>query len=213
MTLPITITPQPSPQPSDSNFVRIVFDYECPDWNFTSRTNRESNPGGPALGQAPAVYGYSPTPQDKPNDFHVYEEPLKFFYFSLNNFDVYGEYDGLGKYRCESFLFKDNTALYNKEGFPKRELLTMSGNKLEVIEWVTENGQRYCKFRTLTPSSNVNEMTFRSHPHFVHIFNIVQLRDERTITNPKVSRGGFLYYYLTSKDGFAFVPERFVKPL
>lgn len=55
---------------SSPEFVRVVYDNESPDWNYQSRTLQIG------LGQAPAVYGYSPTPVTKPNDYRTDESPL-----------------------------------------------------------------------------------------------------------------------------------------
>jgi len=203
---------RPGATSNTTQYVRVVYDNESPDWQYTSRTN-PAIPGHVELGQAPAVYRYSQIPEEQPGNWKVDEYSLKFFLYSLNNFNTLGAYDGLGQQRCENYLFESDNALYNKFGFPTRQFLTMSGNKLEVIEWVTENGVRYCKFRTLTPNSNVNEMTFRSHPQFVHLYTIVQLRDGVTITNAKIQGKGYVYFYLVSNNGFAFIPERNVKPL
>lgn len=197
------------PEVTRTKFVRVIYDYESPDWDFKSRTLQMP------LSQAPAVYRYSETPENAPGDWRVDESPFKYFLYSLNNYNTNGDYDGLGLYRCENFLFKDDTALYNKKAFPQRQYLTMSGNKLEVIEWITVDGERYCKFKTLKPGDTVQAMVsvdaFEEFPQFVHRFNIVQMRDGVTITNPLVNRGGYLHYYLVSRNGYGFMPARFVK--
>src|SRR5688572_21579401 len=160
----------------NANLWRVVYDQESPDWNFLSRTRDPEFMLTHDIQQAPAVYGYSPVPVDKPNDYRVDETGYQNFYYELNNYDVGGTRDGLGPDRCNNFLFKDDTALYNGKGFPGRELLTMSGNLLEEIEWVTDRTLRYLKFKTLRPGNSVNGLRYETHPHLVHIFNIVQFR-------------------------------------
>ena len=188
---------------------RVVRDEESPDWNYQSRTLQIG------LGQAPAVYGYSPEPVEKPNDYHVSESGWRMQYYNLNDYNTEGVRDGLGQVRCENFLFKGDTALYNGPGFPRRELLSMSNNYLEEIEWIIHNRERYLKFKTLRPTDDVSGMTYKTHPTMVHRFEIVFYRklEKETVTVPKVNRDGYLYYYLVSSDGFGFMPERFVKPV
>jgi len=197
---------EPPPQPA---LWRVIDDNESPDWSYRSRTISNG------LGQSPAVYGYSPTMQTTPNDFHVDESWLIEDYYKINNYNVNGEHDGLGMARCDNFLFKNDTALYNTNagpGFPRRELLTMSRNILQEIGWETDDrDRRYLKFKTLRFGNNVVGMTRATHPQFVHQFTIVQDRNGVTVTNPKVNRDGYLYYYLVSRDGFAYMPERYVK--
>ena len=190
---------------------RVVYDDESPDWNHQSRTLQLP------LSQAPSVYGYSTDLNYKPNDYRVFETGMEAPYYELNNYNVNGDWDGLGHDRCESFLFKDDTALYNgsmpgDRGFPKRELLTMSGNILEELGWEYDNqARKYLRFKTITPFQGVSSMTHKNSPELVHIFTIVQFRDGRTLTIPKINRDGYLYYYLISPLGYGYMPERFVK--
>lgn len=132
----------------------------------------------------------------------------------MNDYDINGVRDGLGIERCENFLFKDDTALYNKKAFPGRELLTMSGNKLQVLGWETINGEQYVKFLTLKPNDTMSNLTHANTPQLVHIFEIVfaEKQDGSYITKtvPKVNRNGYLYYYLVSTQGYGYMPERFV---
>lgn len=199
----------PSVEVPTAQLWRVITDDLSPDWNFKSRTVANG------LGQAPAVYGYSPTMQPMPNDYHVDESWLETAYYALNDYDVNGNRDGLGVDRCTNFLFKNDTALYNSNlggGFPRRELLTMSMNLLQELAWEQDDkGRWYLKFKTLRLGNSVAGMTHQSHPQFVHKFFIVQDRDGVTVTNPKVNRNGYLYYYLVSKDGFAYIPERNVR--
>ena len=192
--------------PSLVKLWRVVRDEESSDWGYKSRTLQIG------LGQAPAVYGYSPEPVEKPNDYHVNESAWRQAYYDLNDYNTQGVRDGQGEDRCVNFLFKDDTALYNGQGFPRRELLTMSNNYLEEIEWLIHKGSRYLKFRTLRPTDNVSGLTYKTHPALVHRFEIVFYRklEKKTVTAPKINRDGYLYYYLVSAAGFAYVPERFV---
>ena len=200
------------------SFWRVIYDYESPDWGYKSRTWTVQRADGSYFSQLPAVYGYSPEPADKPNDYHVDESGWQDDYYELNDFNVDGIRDGEGVNRCESFLFKGSVALYNiqnqERGFPRRELLTMSGNKLQEIAWgVDAKGRRYLKFKTLRPGSLVAGMTFDTHPDLVHRFMVVGVKNDITTTTPKISRNGYLHYYLVSREGYGYMPERYVKRL
>lgn len=158
--------------------------------------------------QLPAVYGYAWEPVPSPDNYRVNEEPLRIAYITLNN------YDGDGYRRCVNYLFNDHSALYNGKGFPYRELLTMSGNLLEEIEWIQYNSAQYLKFRTLKPTDDVSGMTLESHPQFVHAFRLVywdkaQKKTKYTITTPR----GRIFFYLVSPDGFGIIPGAHVRSL
>lgn len=208
VSIAVSIQKKAVPPPT-AQLWKIITDDLSPDWHYRSRTVENG------LGQSPAVYGYSPTMQPTPNDFHTDESWLEQAYYALNDYDMNGVRDGLGVDRCRNFLFKNDTALYNDNagpGFPRRELLTMSGNVLQEIAWERDDKNRwYLKFKTLRLGNSVAGMTHVTHPQYVHRFTIVQFRDGQTITNPKVNRNGYLYYYLVSKDGFAYMPERYVR--
>lgn len=201
---------QAGPVPPTTGLFRVVNDDECPDWGV-SRTKIIQRADGSYFSQLPAVYGYSPEPVVKPSDYRVDETFLLPYYYRLNDYDIHGVNDGMGDERCENFLFKADTALYNKKGFPYRELLTMSGNLLEPIEWVTRNGARYLMFRTLRPTQDVRGMTYVTHPQYVHRFNLVMDEEGVCVVRPIINRDGYLYYYLSSREGVGYMPERFVK--
>jgi hypothetical protein len=210
MTLSVTVQISHT-TPNPRHFWVVAGDEDVIDWHYQSRTLDDVFQQTYPIRQAPAVYGYSPEPVQRPNDYRVDETPLRLSYYALNSYDTSGAWDGLGQARCDNFLFKDDTALYNGKGFPGRELLTMSQNILQEIEWVTERGYRYLKFKTLRLDNSVGGMSYATHPQFVHRFNLVQWGGERTEYVPKVSRGGYLYYYLISRDGYGYMPERYIK--
>jgi hypothetical protein len=209
MTLRVSIT-----FPSPAGLYRVVYDNESSDWNYISRTRDPEFIAKWGLSQAPAVYGYSPESDGQPNDYHVDENTFKDAYYELNDFNIDGVRDGMGFDRCENFLFTTATALYNNGGFPRRELLTMSGNVLQGIEWADDPRAGRClKFKTLRPGDNVAGTTYETHPKYVHRFMIVQYRDGATLTVPKINRNGYLNYYLVSWNGYGFMPERNVRAL
>lgn len=202
-TLTLTLQRDTSP----ALLYQVAGDEHVSDWNYWSRTLDPEFIATHGMRLAPAVYGYSPEPVPSPSDYHVDEEPLRSAYLQINN------YDGDGQRRCENYLWKDDTAIYNGKGFPGRELITMSGNRLQGLEWVPVNGRRYLKFKTLRPTDDVAGMTFESHPHFVHKFILVKW-DEATgrTAYTDITPRGRIYFYLVSRDGEAYMPERYVQP-
>lgn len=186
---------------------RVIGDEDSEEWGFKSRTLTVRNANGELFSQLPAVYGYSPDPDPKPDNYRVDETPLRDAYLAVNN------YDGYGYRRCVNYLWKDDTALYNGQGFPKRELLTMSNNVLEEMEWVVHNGAHYLKFKTLRPADNVQGMTWETRPHLVHRFTLVSwdsIQEETRYTS-FINQHRQIYYYLTSVQGYGFMPRRYVK--
>lgn len=188
---------------------KIIGDEDSERWGHKSRTLTYVHPiSGETFDQLPAVYGYSWTPDWQPDNYRVDEEPLRQAYINLNN------YDGDGYRRCVNYLFNDHSGLYNKQAFPKRELLTMSGNVVEEIEWLMDRGSRYLKFKALKPADNVSGMTWATHPHLVHRFTLVYwdaINEETkyTLETPRKK----VYYYLTAPDGFGIIPARYVKAI
>jgi hypothetical protein len=202
-----------APPAQSAKLWRVIYDQESgpEEWNGISRTD------GTQFSQLPAVYGYSPEIAWKPNDYHVDESGWKDAYYELNDYNIDGVRDGEGYARCDNFLFKGNVALYNNPGspdygFPRRELLTMSGNILQEVGWALDGqGREYLKFKTLQPGNSVGGMTHESHPTLVHRFMIVQITNNITVTTPKINRNGYLDYYLVSPAGVGYMPKRFVR--
>ena len=208
MTLPAELYLQDQlyrryPPPLTGEYYRVAGDEDIADWDFMSRTVVV---GDGQFDQLPSVMRYSPFMEYKPGDYRVDETPFKAAYIAINN------YDGDGLRRCENYLWKSDTALYNNQGFPKRQYLTMSGSLLKKIDWAKDVlGREYLKFETLKPTDNVAGMTYQTHPHFVHRFDLVFGHDHASTGHTPNTPRGLVYYYLTSKEGFGFFPKRYVK--
>lgn len=197
--------PAAAPVPT-ANYYEVVGDESLPDWNYQSRTLTVLKADGSLFNQLPSVMRYDKYPQPNVNDWRVDETWLRDEYIRINN------YDGDGIRRCDNYLWKDDTALYNNKGFPYRQYLTMSRNLLQEVEWVTAvGGARYLKFKTLQPGNSTLGMTNAMHPQYVHRFDLVGHKADGTTYHTWNTPRGFVYFFLTSVDGYAWLPERFVR--
>lgn len=199
-----------------ANYWRIIYDSESAKWEYKSRTLTVKRADGSYFSQLPSVYGYSSVPDPGPDNYRVDETGMEDDYYRINDYNTAGQYDARGRDRCENYLFGDSNALYNTSspdgrGFPKRELLTMSGNILRELEWITENGIRYLRFQTVKPEDDLHLFTHESHPHLVHQYKLVMVENDITVTKPVVNREGYVFFFLTSKLGYAFIPESQVR--
>lgn len=104
-----------------------------------------------------------------------------------------------------SRLYSSGTALFNRTGFPMLQYLVMSGCKLQEIEVV----QNCLKFRTLLPSSSTAGMTIATHPQYVMRWDLVTYRNNKTLH--VIDRKGEIYWYLTTNEGFGYIPLEWVK--
>jgi len=187
-------------------FFQVVGDENLEDWGFMSRTlSIVGMDGVPLFNQLPSVMRFDKLPQPNGNDWRVNEEPLRDEYIQLNN------YDGDGIRRCQNYLWKDNVALYNNKGFPYRQYLVMSRNLLKGIKWEENDKGRFLKFETLKPTDDVSQMTVNSHPHFVHRFDLVGHNSEKKTYHTWNTPRGLVYYFLTSVEGYGYIPERYVR--
>lgn len=182
-------------------------DEELIDWDKRSRTYMVLKPDGSYFRYLPSVMRYSRTLEYFPGDYRVNETPLQNQYYRINGIN--------GEEICEKYLFRDGNALYNADtedgrGFPKRQYLTMSRNFLKPLGWETEGNQRYLRFETVTPNSNVSQMTVLSHPWFIHRFDLVGHNSSGTFHTWDTPKGN-VYFFLSSAEGYAFIPERYVK--
>ena len=177
----------------------IVGDEELAEWNYQSRTNH------PSWTQpyicTPSVQRYYPEPREKSGDYRVDISPLLGDYLVLNGED--SREDPKSRY-----LFNPGTALFNSTGYPQQAYVTMQGNELMVVD--EQNG--WYKFQTLRPTDKVRHMTNISHPHFVHRFDLVCWDNELKRTYHKPVRWGWeIYYFLITREGYAWMPVRYVK--
>lgn len=215
MILESTLSPVVAPVIPTGNFWRVVMDTETTDpgqWGGASRVVHPSLIGY-GFRQLPAVYRYSRSLEYYPSEYRVSELPLLEQYYRINN------YDGLGAWRCENYLFGSANALYNVRnaengrGFPDRQYLTMSNNTLKEVAWAADSkGRRYLKFETITPNTDVSQMTHESHPWLVHRYSVssYDFRDMESYTTFNTPKG-LVYFFLTSQEGYSYIPERFVR--
>jgi len=176
-------------------------DEELAEYKFRSRTSLDN--GWTAGPWTPSVFRYDKSPVKPKSDYRVDITPMK---EAIRKLNAYNE-------KALDYLFSPTTAIYNKTGDPKQAYITMSGNKLQVVEIVGN----YLKFKTLIPSSNVAGMTAESHPQFVHTFDLVGwvkndiTRQWQTLHKPNTPQG-IIHYFLVTKEGYAYIPLDKVKP-
>lgn len=180
--------------------VQVVWDDQNIDYNYKSRTQM---PGWDVPDNPPAVYRFYPEMRDNSGDYRVnLDSPYNWKpqMIELND----GDESKWG------YLVGPSRAQYNNTGWPMQAYLTMSGNKLQG-EFI---GNWY-RFITLKQSdlSKVKGMTIVSHPQFVHRFTCVSW-DSRTRTTVRINstgtQKGQVYYYLITKEGYAYIPKRHV---
>lgn len=179
---------------------KVKGDEGLKDWAFKSRTlSILGEDGQPRFTQLPSVMRFDKYAQPNTNDWRVNEEWLREDYLRVNN------YDGDGQRRCENYLWKDDTALYNNKGFPLRQYLVMSRNLLRGIAVETNKFGSFLKFETLAPGEH-SEM-----PWFRHKFDLVCHNKEGITYHTHMTPKGFVYYYVTSVDGYGFIPIEYVE--
>lgn len=192
------VEPSPLPPPVFDNAEQWIVrgDEELSIYNFKSRT---ADPKWGFTEQTASVFRYDKKPVPNKNNWRVNVTRLNADYWRIN---------GQSKQKI-NYLYRANSALFNKRdpdgvGFPDQQYLVMSGN----ILWGKQVGE-YLWFQTLRPSSDVRQMTFESHPQFIHIFDIVTMRDGKTvhIDTPQ----GRVYYFLVTNEGFGYIPIELVK--
>jgi len=106
------------------------------------------------------------------------------------------------------YLVGPSRAQFNTTGWPKMAYVGMCGNRLRgerVGDWF--------RFETLKQSdvSRVAGWTIDNHPEFIHRFTCVSWKDGKTvhIESTGTPRGD-VFYPLVTKEGYAFIPWRFV---
>ena len=204
-TISVHITTAAVMPPNEPRVWEVAGDEALEDWSYQSRTLSILDEwGNPKFVQLPSVMRFDKQPVPNDNDWRVDETWLKADYIRINN------YDGDGLRRCENYLWNDHNALYNNQGFPRRQYLTMSRNVLQEIEWVTTLTGRYLKFKTLRPGNSAAGMTHDTHPQYVHRFDLIGHKDGMTYHTYQTPRG-YVYFFLTSLEGFGWLPERYIR--
>lgn len=200
VTPPVEPPPVTPPSTPKAKLYRIVWDDENPDYNYKSRTQMK---GWKYKRMTPAVMRYYPTMKEtgKAGDFRVDISAWKNFFLGLNG----------GDKQKFNYWTGTQTAQFNKTGWPLIAYITFSGNILEgevVGKWL--------KFKTL----KVNDLNFakgktiRTHPQYIHSFHCVSYKNKKTvhILNTGTQRKE-IYFPLITKEGYAYIPLRHVKPL
>lgn len=170
-------------------------DEELAEFNFNSRTNSQEWKDAGNLPQTPSVFRFDKNPVENNNDWRVDITPMDREIRRINNYN-----DAL----VDGYLYANATAMFNGSGFPKQQYLTMSFNFLQGVR----EGE-YLKFFTLTPESNTTNMTYLTHPHLIHKWDIVTMRNNATIhvNTPK----GDVFHFLVSREGSGYIPLRYVR--
>lgn len=170
-------------------------DEELSEFNYKSRTNSQEWKDAGNLPQTPSVFRFDKAAVPNNNDWRVDITPMDREIRRINNFN-----DAL----VDGYLYADATAMFNGTGFPRQQYLTMSFNRLQGIK-----EGNYLKFFTMTPASNTAGMTYLTHPHYVHKWDIVTMRDGSTVhvNTPK----GDVFHFLTSREGIGYIPIDYVR--
>ncbi len=197
---PPLVTPPPvTPPPTEKKLFRLIWDDENPDYGYKSRTAKKNKT---QVAITPAVMRFYPVMKKSAGDFRV----------DISNWKDYviNHLNGGDKQKWEKWS-GSATAQFNKTGWPKLAYISMSGNILQgekVGDWL--------RFETLKPSDlqKAYSMTRKSHPQFIHTFTCVRYKNKKTIRIMNSgSRRGVIDYPLITKEGYAYIEYKYVKPL
>lgn len=170
-------------------------DEELAEYHYRSRT---ADPDWLHLAITPSVFRFEKTPREPASDYRVDITPLHPNIYRLN------DYDTNTNHRMAR-LYSSATALFNNTGFPRQQYLVMSGCRLDgVVEG------NYLRFKTATPTADVSQMTYLSHPQYVMKWDLVTFRDGETLHVK--DRYGDIFWFLCTVEGFGYIPLRNVKP-
>lgn len=179
---------------------RLAWDDEILDYGYKCRTQ---SPGFVGPDNPPAVLRFYPEMRENSGDYRVnlsipvdWQQTI----IAMNGGDA----------RKFFYLVDPSRAQFNTTGWPKMAYLGMSGNELRgerIGEW-------FC-FDTLTPADadRARNWTIQSHPQFVHRFTCVTWDAASKTTRHILSTGtprGDVFYPLTTREGYAFIPWRYV---
>lgn len=175
---------------------RVRGDEELAEFGFKSRTAALDWVGvGP---QTPSVFRFYPVPRDGAGDFRV----------DISSLEAFCRNNLLGGYQDKwDYWTWDQRAQFNGTGWPMLAYLTMSGNLLEGVQ----EGD-FLRFKTLTIASAMQDMRYATHPQFIHRFDIVGWHSpSKTTYHTSNTPKGFIDWPLVTKEGFAFIPMRYVR--
>jgi hypothetical protein len=188
---------------------RFAWDNEIPDYNYKCRTQSEGfiGPDNP-----PAVLRFYPSMSES-GDYRVNLEKDPAWHWRDTIVFLNGGNDEA--VRRVDYWTNPNTAQFNTTGWAKMAYLGMCGNEINVLERV---GEWIC-FETLKPTEwgTAREMTFQSHPQYIHSFSCVTWKIDpvtgQGYTKHIESTGtprGQVFYPLVTNEGFGWIPSRFV---
>ncbi len=203
---PVVVIPPEPPVPTIppveepvTGIYRIIWDDENPDFHFKSRTEL---PEWGKLKAPPAVYRFYPVMREnKAGDYRVNIADWKSFFLSLNG----------GSLKKFKYWTGKDRAQFNHTGWSKLAYLVMSGNLVKGVEV-----GKFLRFETLKPGDlgKARGMTYRTNPYLIHSFHCVKYDKKLKKTIHVLSTGtkqGELFYPLISKEGYGYIPLKYVK--
>jgi hypothetical protein len=185
---------------SDRPLWQVRGDEELAEHNYMSRS---AAPDWGYLIQTPSVFRFEDkwfnVTRRNPTDYKVDISPLD------------AEIRRLNEYHPQKMarLYSTGTALFNS-GWPKQGYLVMSGNVLREIEVI----DGLLKFSTITPQTDVSDITRETHPWFVMRWDLVtydKLEGGQIITKHVIDKTGEIYWFLCSAAGYGYIPLKWVR--
>ena len=194
----------PKAEPTHSDDWLLLGDESLTEYNYASRTAPVN--GWPSYRHpcTPSVMRFYKAPIEQQGDFRVDISPMLNAYLALNGEDEITD----PKTR---YFFGVRTALFNTTGYPKQMYTTMQRNILRGVQVGS-----WLKFQTLTPFSSVRGMTYKTHPHFIHRFDLVcskRVDDVWQSYHKRATPQGIIDYFLVTNEGVAYIPIRYVRKL
>lgn len=184
--------PPPDPSPSTGRLWVVKGDEELARYNYKSRTQMD----GWAYGAiTPSVFRFDKKPTQEPTEYFVDITPMDAALRALNDYN---------EARINR-LYSPGTAVMNRNGFPRLQYLVMSFCTLEEIA-IESN---CLKFKTLKPTSNTAGMSYATHPQYVMRWDLVTYRNDETLH--VIDRKGEIYWFLTTAEGYGYIPLEWVR--
>lgn len=183
-----------APRPSAAPAFRLRWDDETgpEDWNYKSRT---LSPNWQQANPTPAIWRLNPQMRTG-DDTRVNVSAWEDWIIALNDGDLkkFNFYKSVGR------------ALFNTAGWPQLSQLGFSGGGLKgefIGAWF--------RLETLRVDHIPNDVSFATHPHLIHKWaNVGHKAGGETIRNYAGYQGQVVWCPLISREGFAYVPARWV---
>lgn len=190
--------------PPVPNLFVVRWDDELTEYNYMSRT------AAPTWGwgrQTPAVFRFFPVMREDAGDFRVNLETVEAFTHVINPTDkLWDYYTG----HSAGIFNTHDVPEGESSGWPKQMYVVMSGNYLKGLEIVGN----WLKFETLTVPQMAPEGAGElhlTHPHHVHHWSVVGINAAGLTTHAEIVNAGVVHYPCVSKEGFGFIPMRYVR--